>query len=598
MDEVVPELPVPDFARVFDEAPAPFLLLTPDLVIVHANRARLEATATTLADTVGRHLFDVFPLNPADPAGDGVANLGASLAEARDTRRPVTMAIQKYDIPMPDGSWTERYWSARNVPILDDAGEVVLLLHRSDDITEYIRDRDEARQAAERGQVRVEQVESDLFARTRELERFNAALRLSSERERRTARSLAGLASAVSVLAAAETTAGLLHLLFERGRSALGAGAASVVLRAADGHGLVLTEDRGSRLLTADVPPDSPLPMAVAAVHGERVLIEDTEAVEPRHPEAVRLLQGLGTRSWAALPLRAGGRLLGSWTIGWSDPREFDDDDVRVLEAYAAQCAQAVERVARLEAERRRAHATRSLAEALQRSLLTDPPQPAGLRIAVRYRPAAQEAQVGGDWYDAFLTPGGATTLVVGDVTGHDRRAAAVMAQLRNLLRGIAHSLDAPPAQVLTALDRAQQGLGVTTLVTAVLAQVEQGPGDGLRRLRWSNAGHPPPLVVRADGTAELLERPHDLLLGVDPDRPRTEHTLDLLVGDTVVLYTDGLVEQRRSTLDDGLDRLLAVAPELAGRPVEELCDVLLTRMAPDNADDVALLALRVDPSA
>ncbi|MCZ2822037.1 SpoIIE family protein phosphatase [Modestobacter sp. VKM Ac-2977] len=597
MPETSHDLPVPDFAKVFDEAPAPFLLLTPDLVIVHANRARLEATATTLEDTVGRHLFDVFPRNPADPAADGVANLGASLAEARDTRRPVTMRIQKYDIPLPDGSWTERFWSPRNVPILDDDGEVVLLLHRSDDVTDYIRDRDEARRAAERGQVRVEQVESDLFARTRELEQYNAALQLSSERERRTARSLAGLATTVSALATAETTEALLHLLFEQGRSALGASAASVVLHTPDGQGLTLTEDRGSRLLSADVAADSPLPMARAAVHGERVLIEDTEADRPGHPDAVRLLQGLGTRSWAALPLRSGGRLLGSWTIGWAAPREFDGDDVRVLEAHAAQCGQAVERVARLEAERRRATATRSLAEALQRSLLTAPPQPPGLRIAVRYRPAAQEAQVGGDWYDAFLTPGGATTLVVGDVTGHDRTAAAVMAQLRNLLRGIAHSLDAPPAPVLTALDRAQQGLGVTTLVTAVLARVEPGPGDGARRLRWSNAGHPPPLIVRADGTPELLERPHDLLLGVDPDRLRTEHVVELHPGDTVVLYTDGLVEHRRSTLDDGLARLVAAGQELAGRPVEELCDALLARMAPEHADDVALLALRVEPA-
>nr|WP_052091569.1 PAS domain-containing protein [Modestobacter caceresii] len=291
MPETSRDLPVPDFAKVFDEAPAPFLLLTPDLVIVHANRARLEATATTLEDTVGRHLFDVFPRNPADPAADGVANLGASLAEARDTRRPVTMPIQRYDIPMPDGSWTERFWSPRNVPIVDDDGEVVLLLHRADDVTEYIQDRDEARRAAARGQVRVEQVESDLFARTRELEQYNAALQLSSERERRAARSLAGLARTVSALATAETTEGLLHLLFEQGRSALGASAASVVLHTPDGQGLTLTEDRGSRLLSADVPPDSPLPMARAAVHGEQVLIEDTETDRPQHPDAVRLLQ-------------------------------------------------------------------------------------------------------------------------------------------------------------------------------------------------------------------------------------------------------------------------------------------------------------------
>ncbi|WP_222193862.1 SpoIIE family protein phosphatase [Modestobacter italicus] len=589
---------MPDFARVFDVAPTPFLLLTPDLVIVHANRARLAATATTLEQNVGRHLFDLFPMNPDDPAADGLVNLAATLAEARDTRRPVVMPIQRYDIRMPDGSYEERFWSPHHVPVLDDAGEVVLLLHRSDDITDYIRARDDARRAAERGQHRVAQVEGDLFHRARELARLNAQLRTANDRERRTARSLAGLAATVSTLATAETTQQLLELLFEQGRAALGAGTAAVALLDPDGRRLTLTEIRGGRLLSAPLPPDSPLPMAVAAT-GRTVLVGDAGHAADLPAEDRYLAEGLGVRSWAALPLRAGGRLLGSWTVGWAAPRSFEDDDVRVLEAYAAQCAQAVDRVTRLEDERRRARATRSLAETLQRSLLTEPPQPDHLRIAVRYRPAAEEATIGGDWYDAFLTPDGATTLVIGDVTGHDREAAAVMGQLRNLLRGTAHALVAPPAQVLSALDRAVVGLQVGTLATAVLARVEQSPAEavtGRRRLRWSNAGHPPPLLVRAGGAVELLERPASLLLGVDPGASRTDHTVTLHPGDTVVLYTDGLVERRDATLDDGLARLTGVAAELAALPVAGLCDALLARLAPDWADDVALVALRVLP--
>jgi serine phosphatase RsbU (regulator of sigma subunit) len=586
------ELPVPDFARVFDEAPAPFLLLTPDLVIVHANRARLEATATTLEDTVGRHLFDVFPLNPDDPGADGVRNLADSLGRARDTRRPVTMAIQKYDIPLPDGTWVERFWSPYNVPILDDEGRVVLLLHRSDDITDYVRDRDEARLEAARGQRRVEQVQADLFQRTRELERRNAELRESSERERRTASSLAGLAATVSALAAAETTPELLELLFDHGRAALQTDTAAVALAGPDG--LTLTEGREGRLVSADLDPSSPLPMAVAA-RGETVLVHDA-GTRPDTEEG-RLARALGIRSWAALPLRAGGRLLGSWTVGWAGARAFEEHDVRVLEAYAAQCAQAVERVTRLEAERRRASETRSLAETLQRSMLTEPPEPDSLRIAVRYRPAAREAQVGGDWYDAFLSPDGATTLVVGDVTGHDRTAAAVMGQLRNMLRGVVHALDAPPARALATLDRALHDLGMTTLVTALLARVEQTPEEaaaGLRTLRWSNAGHLPPLLLAADGTVRLLERRPELPLGVDSPARRTDATVALHPGDTVVLYTDGLVERRDATLDDGFERLVAAGREVRDVPVHDLCDVLLARMTPEFADDVALVALHV----
>ncbi|MGY1749824.1 SpoIIE family protein phosphatase [Modestobacter sp. SYSU DS0511] len=591
-------LPVPDYAQVFEVAPAPFLLLTPDFVIVHANRARREVTATTLEENVGRHVFDLFPANPDDPAADGIANFAASLAEARDTRRPVTMAIQKYDIRMPDGTYHERFWSPRNVPVLDEAGEVVLLLHRSDDITDYIRDRDEARREAARRQHRVAQVESDLFSRARELEQLNARLREVGEQERRTARSLSGLAATVSALAQAETTQELLELLFQHGREALAVDAAAVALSRPGGGPLRLTESRHGRLFGADLAVDSPLPMAVAAAGAPRI-VSDAALSGWSDAEATRVAEGLGVRSWAALPLRAGGRLLGSWTVGWAQPRDFADEDLQVLEAYAAQCAQAVERVARLEEERRRASVTRSLSEALQRSLLTAPPQPDHLRIGVRYRPAAREAQVGGDWYDAFPSADGATTLVIGDVTGHDRDAAAAMGQLRNLLRGIAHALDAPPAPVLTALDRAVADLGVTTLVTTVLARVEQTPEQavsGVRTLRWANAGHLPPLLTRADGTAQLLERPRNLLIGVDPDTPRTDHAVDLRPGDTVVLYTDGLVERRDATLDEGLDRLLTAAGELAGTPVDELCDALLARMAPDFADDVALLALRIAP--
>ena len=595
------DVPVPDFRRVFDEAPAPFLLLTPDFVIVHANRARLVATETTLEDTVGRNLFDVFPRNPDDPDADGIENLAASLALARDTRRPVTMAIQRYDIPMPDGTYVERFWAPVNVPVLDDAGEVTLLLHRSDDITDYVRERDDARQEAAREQRRAEQVESDLYSRARELERLNARLRATSERERRAAQSLAGLAAMVSALAAAETTEELVTLMFERSETALGALATNVALRAPDGEALALYDSVGSSLATGtygDLTLDSPLPMAAAA-RGRTVLVADADREGPTDRASQQVRAALGVRSWAALPLRSGGQLLGAWTVGWADPREFDGDTVRVLEAYAAQCAQALLRVNRLEEERRRALATRSLAETLQRSLLTEPPEPDHLAIGVRYRPSAQEAQVGGDWYDAFVSPDGATTLVIGDVTGHDRTAAATMGQLRNLLRGVAHALDAPPATTLTGLDRAMHDLRITTLVTAVLARVEQPPAavpTGARTLRWSNAGHLPPLLVRADGRSQLLRRAVDVLLGVDPGAPRADHEVTLLPGDTLVLYTDGLVERRDSDLDEGLARLVAVGRELAGVPADHVCDALLTRMAPDFADDVALLSLRVVP--
>ncbi|WP_164983832.1 putative bifunctional diguanylate cyclase/phosphodiesterase [Cellulomonas endophytica] len=177
---VAPEqLPLPDFRTVFDEAPAPMLLLTTDFVVVHANRARLEATATTLEGTVGLDLFEAFPSNPDDPAADGARKMRSSLEQVRDARRPHTMAIQKHDIRLPDGRYEERYWSPRNVPILDERGEVVLLLHRSDDITAYIRrqgDDPGAGAGATRWRARAEEIEADLLSRMQELEDLNEQL--------------------------------------------------------------------------------------------------------------------------------------------------------------------------------------------------------------------------------------------------------------------------------------------------------------------------------------------------------------------------------------------------------------------------------------
>jgi serine phosphatase RsbU (regulator of sigma subunit) len=239
------------------------------------------------------------------------------------------------------------------------------------------------------------------------------------------------------------------------------------------------------------------------------------------------------------------------------------------------------------------------LAEGLQRSLLSEPPVADGLQIAVRYVPAAEAARVGGDWYDAFLAPDGGTLLVIGDVVGHDTQAAAAMGQVRGLLRGIAFTTGDSPAAVLTRLDHAVTGLHPDTTVTSVVARVEAGPGrpDGAIRILWSNAGHPPPMVVTADGSVTVLSAARaDLLLGWDPDTTRAESEATLARGATLLMYTDGLVERRGEDLDQGLDRLRTALGRIAAHPLDQLCDELLATMRPlVPDDDVALIAVRSD---
>ncbi|MCZ2811681.1 SpoIIE family protein phosphatase [Modestobacter sp. VKM Ac-2979] len=243
----------------------------------------------------------------------------------------------------------------------------------------------------------------------------------------------------------------------------------------------------------------------------------------------------------------------------------------------------------------------RDVAEGLQRSLLTAPPQPDHGQIVVRYVPASQAAQVGGDFYDAFLQPDGAVVLAIGDVAGHDTEAAAAMGQLRTIVRTLgAHDHDGP-ATVLSQADQVMETLQSHILATAAVARLEQTDQEraaGTTRVHWSNAGHPPPMVIHPDGRVEILAHDRaDLMLGVDPSTARRESQVEVGRDSVLLLYTDGLVERRDQDLDTGTAQLQAVLVELAGSDLDELCDTVLARMLPGTPDDdVALIAVRLHP--
>lgn len=311
------------------------------------------------------------------------------------------------------------------------------------------------------------------------------------------------------------------------------------------------------------------------------------------HGPARELLSWLAPESVMVLPLRGRGATVGVMSLfsgqGKGDLSRSDEQTAREV---AARAGLALDN-ARLYRQQTQ------MAEGLQRSLMTEPPQPDHLEIAVRYQPAAQAAAVGGDWYDAFLQPDGTTVLVIGDVVGHDVEAAAAMGQLRGVLRGIAFHSGAGPADVLAGLDGAIEGLMIDTTATAVVARLEQDVDElqrGVIRLRWSNAGHPPPMVVSAEGSVlPLVGTSADLLLGLDPTTARVESQVTVDRGGTVLLYTDGLVERRGQSLDEGLDRLREALQELNGMDLDMLCDELLTRLLPQHSeDDVALVAVRL----
>jgi len=236
---------------------------------------------------------------------------------------------------------------------------------------------------------------------------------------------------------------------------------------------------------------------------------------------------------------------------------------------------------------------TRDTSLTLQRSLLSDPPTEPGIELVVRYRPAGRE-EVGGDWYDAFpLGRQRGTALVVGDIVGHDIAAAAAMGHLRASLRTIALDRLSNPANVLGRLARVNAHLRIVDLATVLYAQLSQS-SEGTWIFRWSNAGHPPPILHGATG-ARLLDEASGPALVVLSGGTHTEAEVDLAPGSTVLLYTDGLIERRDTDIRESVEQLRNRIEKLADLPLDEFCDALLDE-AP-TTDDIALLVVRVaDP--
>ncbi|MEU1710580.1 SpoIIE family protein phosphatase [Streptomyces sp. NPDC005706] len=306
------------------------------------------------------------------------------------------------------------------------------------------------------------------------------------------------------------------------------------------------------------------------------------------------LFERLGGHSAVVVPLRARRHHYGMLTVGRADASSaFTDAEVRLL-------ADLGWRVALVLDNERLYEEQRNVAATMQRQLLAPLPQVDHLRMAARYLPAQRAMEIGGDWYDAFLLSDGVMALVIGDVVGHDLKAAAHMAEVRNMLRGLAWVDREPPSVIMRRLDEAVTNTSDAPMATLLFARIE-GPEGGPWRLRWVNAGHPPPLLVTREGDARFLTGGHGPLIGMSatlhlglswPDA-----TEELPAECTLLLYTDGLVESRDRPIDLGMAKLRHHAAMLAGRldegTVDDFCDELLRRIGP-SGDDVALLALRI----
>jgi PAS domain S-box-containing protein len=465
----------------------------------------------------------------------------------------------RYRVRTKTGSY--RHYDVRAVPIERD-GKIIEWVGASTDVT---------------GQREAEEM------RGRLTEQLSAAAL-------RTAR----LQQATSMLAEALTVLQVVEVITEVGRSAIGAERSAVALldperlRLRTINPLGLPDSPGAP--GGDIPLDVASVMTLAITTRRPVLVENPESLRRQFDGVANVdlfLAHSDERAWVGLPLLAAGAPLGALRFSFTKPRQITEEERVFLEALAGQCALALERASLFERE----HTT---AETLQRSLLPDRlPSVPGIILEARYLPVTRNMEIGGDWYDAFRLPDGRLAVAAGDVMGKGLTAAAGMGRVRNALRALALT-DPRPAAVLAGLDRLFTATELDEQVTTVAyLVVDPVTGEGLA----GNAGHLPPLLLSRDAPPRLDTTEAGTPLGWAC--PRQQYVFRLPPGTTAVLYSDGLVENRRRGLDAGLDELVSVAAQARPGMVEDptrLLEYLVDRMLTgyEQDDDVTVLVLHV----
>jgi serine phosphatase RsbU (regulator of sigma subunit)/PAS domain-containing protein len=398
---------------------------------------------------------------------------------------------------------------------------------------------------------------------------------------------MAALQALTAALAAATTPAEVYAVIGSLVRPSAGGAGLVVLLR--DQDRLTVHHDTGYERFVIERLDGLPLahsyPAAEVVRTGRpRYLSSLAEFVEEQSAEVAPVPAG-DRQAWACLPLITAGEVLGALVIGYRDPREFDEAERDTLMAFSGLSAQALQRALLFEAQR-------SIAADLQRALLpAGLPDLRGARHAVRYLPWTHGADVGGDWYDVIPLGPDAMAVVIGDVAGHSPTAAASMGQIRNALRAYAvegHS----PTGVMDRVNRLLQRVEPDTVASCCYLEVHLAEGTATAVI----AGHPVP-VLSAGGLTRPLTLRCGPPLGVETEAGYVDTSFLLPGSSSLVLYTDGLVEDKRYDIDRGVADLCTAVSAAATLDPEVLLDhILAADVGPiPRSDDVAILALTLD---
>lgn len=334
-----------------------------------------------------------------------------------------------------------------------------------------------------------------------------------------------------------------------------------------------------------DVDALAALPAARAALTGQSTFLGSAGDIRRQYPDLATTPMA-GASALAGVPLMVRGQPIGALVVWDTKPTRWTPTSSELLAGLAAQGGQAV---ARAQAYEEAAHAASTLQESLLPSRL---PERRGLSLAARYISGEGGRGVSGDWYDCVEVDENRVALIVGDVMGKGLHAAAVMGQMRTTLRALT-AIDPSPGVVLAALDRVTQDLDPDEIATVVYVLLDLTA----RTARMGRAGHPPPLLLTASGAVRLLEEANSPPLGA-PSQRWAETTVDVPMDSLLVLYSDGLVEDRSAGIAPGTAALTRTLRDLAEHGMEDV-DVIadaLMRGATSSAheDDMTLLLARV----
>ena len=553
-------------AAIFHSMKSPLAVLSRDLHHVAASSAYLEITDRSERELLGRNIFEVFPENPADRDHDGPTSLRRSLTAVLETGQADSMPLIRYDV-VDDGEFQPRYWHVTDLPIFDAGGRVEMILNNPEEVTTFIDER-------LRLHVDGHPVSATSSSQTRALDSLFTS----------TVGRLRSLNDLASSLVGASDPVEVGRAVMRHGLAMVEAAAGSLVL--ADGDRFEFVDSGGGEPSEAWTPfaiEPGRDPYSDVLSTGEPVLFTNRSAFLERYPQQRSVVESGGHEAWAVLRLYAEEQPMGAIGVKFDRPTHFDTPIRLTLANLTAQAASRAQLVAQ------RPAAMRPVEEAFQPRLDAI----GGVRMSHRYRAAAVGTDAGGDWYDIIDLDDATSLITIGDIANHGVVAIGEMGRARSTVHALAHQgLD--PARVTTEAARVLTQLA-STFTTGIVARLDHAT----RELTWSTAGHPHPVLVGADGTVETLDHTHGPPLGSGFDHVYDASRRSLADGDTLVLYTDGLIEGPAGSIDSGLAQLqqtLATidtsAPDLADRLFDRLCESDRPR------DDIAILTIRIEEAA